>query len=179
MILLSDQTADRRGRAANPRRSPPASASAPTAPSAARRARSGSSRAPQPQTGANVERPNRIGDGDHLAHTAHEEAVDVAEGTEQVAVVVVTRREKRDAQRVGGDGAVNVGMNHVRVEQVGAFAAQGAEDACREQRRSIVTAANASPRDPAGSQRRVEALCVATCVERQEPRVDAALAQCR
>ena len=85
-------------------------ASARTAPRAARRARSGSSsQLRRRQAGADVERAHGLRDRDRSRRTPlHQRAVDVAKRPEQVAVVVVARRDERHAQRVRGERPVDV-----------------------------------------------------------------------
>jgi hypothetical protein len=65
------------------------------------------------------EAPHGLRDGDEARRSGREPAVDVAKGPEEIAVVVVPRRDVRDAQHAGRRGAVGVGVHEVRVEQVG------------------------------------------------------------
>ena len=73
-------------------------------------------------------------------------AVDVAERAEQVAVVVVPRRDDRDAGRRDGERPVDVGVDEVRVQEVGLLGAHGADHVAREARGDVEAAADAPVR---------------------------------
>ena len=73
-----------------------------------------------------------VRDGDQPAGAARERAVDVAERPEQVAVVVVARRDERDARDARCDRAVDIAVHEVRVQQVGRLAADRPDDVARQ-----------------------------------------------
>ena len=78
-------------------------------------------------TGALEEGADRVRDRDQAPGRPREGAVDVAERPEQVAVVVVTGRDGRDPEQTRGRAAVDVGVDEMRVDEVGPLRADGAD----------------------------------------------------
>jgi len=70
------------------------------------------------------EAPQRVGDRDDAGRRCGERALDVPERTDAERVVVVLRRDELRAAQPGGDAAVDVCMNEVRVYHLGAQLAQ-------------------------------------------------------
>ena len=158
VVLLRDQAADRQHERRTCRRLRVARASARTGRRASRRGRSGSSGAFLPAA------PPRRGSGERPPRSRRSRrtpcisaAVDVAKRAEQVPVVVVARRDERDAQHMRGERAVGVGVDHVGVQQVGLLRPHALRDRRCEPRRDVETARDALPRDPALVERIVEA----------------------
>ena len=128
--------------------------------------------------GSLEEAANRVGDRDQRPRAAREGAVDVAERAEQVAVVVVPRRDGRRSRREAGDRAVDVGVDEVRVQKVGPLRADGADHVARHPGADVEAAADAAVGDVQLVELVVEALRVAALdVEAEEARVDAGGAQ--
>jgi hypothetical protein len=128
--------------------------------------------------GALEEDADRVRDRDDPARAAGECPVHVAERAEQVAVVVVARGDEGRARRGGRDRAVDVGMDEVRVQEVGPLGAHGQDHVPRQPRGHVEAAADA----PVRHLERVEALVEAVRVrpgdvEAEDARVDAASAE--
>ena len=129
------------------------------------------------QAGADVEVADGVGDRDDRGGPAHEEPVDVPERAEQVAVVVVARGKERAAKRARGDRSVDVGVDHVGVEEVDLLGAGDTGHRGCETRRDIEAARDTLPRDLALVERAMEPRRVLARVEREEARIDTTFAQ--
>ena len=86
------------------------------------------------ETGADVELVHCVGDGDDPPNAVHKRAVNMAKRSQEVAVVVVSRRHEWDSQDVRCDRAVDVGVNHVRVEEIRCLRPDRAHDVYCEPR---------------------------------------------
>ena len=129
-------------------------------------------------TGALEEGTDRVRDRDQAPGRPGEGAVDVAERPEQVAVVVVPGRDGRDSEQTGGCAAVDVGVDEMRVDEVGPFRADRAMDVARHARTGVEAAPDGAVRDAQPVELLVETREVGSGnVEAEEASVDAALAQ--
>ena len=96
--------------------------------------------------GALEEVADGVGDRDQPSRASREAAVDVAERPEQVAVIVVPRRDDRDACQPRRNRPVHVRVDEVRVQEVGPLGAHGADHVASEARRGVEPAAHAPVR---------------------------------
>ena len=129
-------------------------------------------------TGALEEGADRVRDRDQAAGRPGEGAVDVAERPEQVAVVVVAGRDGRDPEQAGGRASVDVGVDEMRMNEVGPFRADRAINVARHSRTGVEAAPDGAVRDAQPVELLVEPREVGSgYVEAQEASVDAAPAQ--
>jgi hypothetical protein len=70
------------------------------------------------QTGLDVEALHGVGDRDDPRGTVHRRAVDVAKRSQQVPVVVVARRDEGTVRQARRERSVDVGVDHVGVNEV-------------------------------------------------------------
>ena len=83
------------------------------------------------------EKTHRIRDRDQAACRTREGAVDVAERAEQVAVVVVAGRDRRDPEQARCGAAVDVGVHEMGVDEVRLLRAHRADDVARHPRADV------------------------------------------
>ena len=119
-----------------------------------------------------------VGDRDDSPHAVHERAVDVAERSEEIAVVVVTRRDERNAEQRA--------QRATRRRRRGPCACAARSGRSRRTARATSRASRGDASSPHGTRGQrdaalvegaVEPVCIVARVEREEARVDAPLAQ--
>ena len=129
-------------------------------------------------TGTLEKAAHGVGDRDQPAGRARERAVDVAKRAEQVAVVVVAGRDGRDPQQLRRCAAVDVGVNEVRMDEVGPLDPDGADQVTQHPRADVEPAADRAVGHAEPVELRVEAAEVAPRhVQPEKARVDPALPQ--
>ena len=128
-----------------------------------------------------LEKPaHGVRDRDQAARGTCERAIHVAERPQQVAIVVVARRNRRNAEQPRAEAAVDVRVDEMCVHELGALDPNRADDVTRQPRTHVGPAANRPMRHAQLVERRVEARRVAARdVQPEKARVDAALPQSR
>ena len=130
--------------------------------------------------GGDEESPHRVRDRDQPPGARGERPVHVPERAELVAVVVVARRDVRDARQSRCDRAVDVAVHQMRVEQIGTKSAEDADDVPSHPRAHVARAAHVLDGNSCLGQPRVHPRRVAALdVEPDEACVDAPCSQRR
>ena len=119
-----------------------------------------------------------VGDRDQPPGRPREGAIDVAEWPQQVAVVVVARRDDRDPERARRDRSVHVGVNQVSVDEIRPLGAHRTDHVSRQPRADVRPAAHRAVRDAELVERVVEPRGVTPRdVETEKACIDTPLAQ--
>ena len=124
-------------------------------------------------TGLHEEPPHGVRDRDQPPRSAREGPVDVPERPEQVAIVVVARRDERHAEDARRDRAVDVRVHEMGVQQIRLLRPHGPHDVARHPRAEVRAAADVRRGHAELVEPRVELRRRPGHVEAEEARVDA------